>query len=170
MNKNELLITRIFDAPVETVWKAWTDAETFKQWWGPKDFTCPSAKIDFRVGGKYLVAMHGPAGTEFDKDFWSTGTYREIDPMKKIAVTDSFADEKGNIVSAAHYGMSHTFPMESNVEISFEEQAGLPGGASKTKMTLYYPDTSGIEGKMLKNMKEGWNQSLDKLASFAEAL
>ncbi|MBI4057699.1 SRPBCC domain-containing protein [Candidatus Microgenomates bacterium] len=160
-NKNELVITRVFDAPVETVWKYWTDPETFKKWWGPKDFTCPVAKIDFRVGGKYHVAMHGPAGGEFDKDLWSTGTYQEIDPMKKIVVTDSFADEKGDVVPASYYGMLESFPMETTISITFEQHP--PAGGGKTKMTLYYPSTEGIEGKMLDDMTQGWNQSFDKL-------
>lgn len=157
-NGKELTIVRIFDAPRELVWKAWSDPEPFKKWWGPKDFTCPVAKIDFREGGKYHVAMHGPAGTVFDKDFWSTGVYKKIVPMKQIVVNDSFADEKGNIVSAKYYGMPGTFPMKTTITISFEEKDG------RTKMTLYYPSTKGIEGKMLSDMTQGWNQSFDKLA------
>jgi len=164
--KNDLVITRVFDAPVDAVWKAWTDPETFKKWWGPKDFTCPVAKIDFKVGGKYHVAMRGPAGSEFDKDLWSTGVYKEIVPNKKIVVTDSFADENGNVVSATHYGMPDTFPMETEITISFEEQDDPSTSlrTSKTKMNLIYPSTKGIEGKMLEDMKQGWNQSFDKLA------
>ena len=46
---NDLVITRVFDAPVETVWKYWSDEEFLKKWWGPKGFTCPFAKIDFKV-------------------------------------------------------------------------------------------------------------------------
>src|SRR5258707_5883170 len=118
----ELIITRIFDAPAELVWKMWTEPEYFKKWWGPKGFTCPVANIDPKVGGKYLVAMHGPAGTEFDKDMWSTGVYKEIVPMERIVVIDSFSDEKGNVVSAAHYGMPGTVPMESTIIITFEEE------------------------------------------------
>ena len=156
-NNNGLTIVREFNLPVEAVWKYWSNPTHLKQWWGPKDFTCPVVKIDFRVGGKYHLAMHGPAGTEFDKDMWSTGVYKEIVPMKKIVVTDSFADEKGNVVSATHYGMPETFPMESTIIIEFEDLGG------RTKMTLYYPITKGIEGKMLEDMKQGWNQSFDKI-------
>lgn len=49
-----ITISRVFDAPREKVWKAWTDPELIKKWWGPKDFTAPRIEIDFRVGGKYL--------------------------------------------------------------------------------------------------------------------
>jgi len=157
-SKKGLEIKRVFNAPKEKVWNAWTDSKMFKKWWGPKGFTSPAAKINFKVGGKYHVAMHGPKGSEFDKDLWSTGTYKEIVPKEKIVVTDSFADEKGNVVGASYYGMPDTFPKETTMRISFKKQNG------KTKMTLYYPSTKGIKGKMLSDMMQGWNQSFDKLA------
>lgn len=156
-NKNELVIERIFDAPVETVWRYWTDPELMKKWWGPKDFTAPYINIDFRVGGKYLSCMHGAPGPGAEaQDFWSTGTYKEIVPMKKIVVTDSFADEKGNVVSAEHYGMKG-FPMELQVTMEFEEQDG------KTKMTLTHAGIANIDEKMRDGMQQGWNQSFDKI-------
>jgi len=101
-DESELIITRVFDAPSELVWKAWTEPERVKQWWGPRGFTSPFCKIDLRVGGSYLVSMRAPDG----QDFWSTGVYREIVPQERIVATDSFADEKGNVVPASHYGMS----------------------------------------------------------------
>ncbi|MBI3486235.1 SRPBCC domain-containing protein [Candidatus Daviesbacteria bacterium] len=157
-DKKELVIERIFDAPVELVWKAWTDPEVFQKWWGPKDFTSPHANIDPKVGGKYLVSMRGPAGSPFDKEMWSTGHYLEIVPMQKLVVEDSFADENGNVVPASYYGMPGSFPMKAKITITFEQ---LEDG--KTKMTLTYPSTAGIEGEMLDNMTQGWNQSFDKL-------
>ncbi len=153
----ELTIERIFDAPVAEVWKYWTEPEYYAKWWGPKDFTAHVGEMDFRVGGKYHVAMHGPAGTEFDKDFWSTGTYREIIPMKKIVVTDSFADENGKVVSSTHYGMS-SFPLEMLITVTFEK---LEDG--KTKMTLRHSGIESISDTDRSNMQQGWNQSFDKL-------
>ncbi|MBI4080372.1 MAG: SRPBCC domain-containing protein [Candidatus Levybacteria bacterium] len=156
-DKNVLVITRIFDAPVATVWKYWTDAEHLKKWWGPKDFTAPSVTIDFRVGGKYLSCMRGkPTPDAPEQDFWSTGTYKEIVPMKKIVVTDSFADEKGNVVSSEHYGMKG-FPLELEVTFEFEEIDG------KTKMTLHHVGIADIDEKMREGMDQGWNQSFDKI-------
>ena len=82
-NEKELVIERVFNAPKEMVWKAWTDPETAKKWWGPKDFTAPSIKIDLREGGKYIFAMHGPEDSEWDKDIYSAGIYKEIILNKK---------------------------------------------------------------------------------------
>ncbi len=92
--KPELVITRIFDAPRELVWQAWTDPKQLVKWWGPKNFTAPVAKIDLRVGGKYLYCMRSPES----QDYWSTGTYREVVPPERLVCTDSFADADGNVV------------------------------------------------------------------------
>jgi len=147
----ELLITREFNAKPDQVWKAWTDPEIMKKWWGPKEFTTPTVKIDFRPGGKYLSCMKGPDG----KEYWSTGVYKEIVPKKKIVVTDSFSDEKGNVVPASHYGMQN-FPKELKIKVIFEE---IKGG--KTKMELHH---IGIpDGEMKDMTSQGWNESFDKL-------
>ena len=151
-NKNELTITRIFDATRERVWKAWTEPELFKRWWGPKYFTAPVIKIDFRVGGKYVYCMRGPD----NKDYWSTGVYREIVPMERIVYTDSFSDEKGNVVSASHYGLTGDFPLELRVTVTFEELKG------RTKMTLRHVGIP--EGQMRDLTRAGWSGSFDKLA------
>ena len=60
-----LEITRIFDAPRDLVWKAWTDPKLVKQWWGLKGWTSPSCAIDLRVGGRYLICMKAADGQEF---------------------------------------------------------------------------------------------------------
>lgn len=149
--QQELFITRIFNAPRELVWKEWSDPERVKRWWGPKDFTAPFAKIDFREGGTYLYDMRSPDG----KDFWSTGIYREIVPLEMIVATDSFADEKGNVVPATSYGMSADFPLVLLVTVTFEEQDG------KTVFTLRH---AGMPKDTIKDAEVGWNESLDKLA------
>ncbi|MFV5695174.1 SRPBCC family protein [Flavobacterium sp. LB3P122] len=146
----KLLIIREFHATRARVWKAWTDPENCMKWWGPKKFTCPVCEIDFKIGGKYLNCMRSPEG----QDFWSTGTYLEIVPLERIVSTDSFADEKGNVVPSSHYGMKG-FPLELHVTVEFEEHDG------KTKMTLTH---QGIpSGKMTDLTKASWNESFDKL-------
>lgn len=150
--KNEITITRLFNAPAKLVWRAWTEPQHFMHWWGPKDFTCPACTMDFRVGGKYLWCMRGPDG----RDYWSAGVYREIVPLKRIVYTDAFADEKGNVVPASHYGLpGEDWPMEMTVTITLEESDG------KTKMTLIHAGHPG--GLMSEMATAGWNQSFDKL-------
>jgi uncharacterized protein YndB with AHSA1/START domain len=150
--ENDIVITRFFDAPQELVWRAWTEPEFVMQWWGPKGYTSSSCKIDLRVGGTYLYSMRSPGG----KDTWSTGVYREIERPGRLVFTDSFADERGNVVPATYYGLSPAFPAELLVTVSFEIQAG------RTRLTLKH---AGIpSGEMRDLTRAGWNESLDKLA------
>jgi uncharacterized protein YndB with AHSA1/START domain len=147
-----LTITRVFDAPRGLVWKAWTDPELFKRWWGPKNFTAPVSRIDLRVGGKYLACMRSAEG----RDFWSTGVYREIDPLKRLVFTDSFADENGNVVPASRYDMPGDWPLELLVTVTFDETDG------RTTMVLKH---AGIpSGEMSDLTRDGWQESFDKLA------
>jgi uncharacterized protein YndB with AHSA1/START domain len=151
-NSRELTITRVFDAPRALVWKAWTDPQQLMRWWGPKDYTSPFCKIDLRVGGKYLFCMRSPEG----QDYWSTGVFREIVPMERIVLTDSFADEQGNVVPASYYGMGEDFPQELEVTVTLEEVG------DKTRMTLRHAGMP--EGEMREQTRAGWNESFDKLA------
>ncbi|MDD2472609.1 MULTISPECIES: SRPBCC domain-containing protein [unclassified Methanoculleus] len=154
--KAKFTITRTFDAPRDLVWKAWTRPEYFNQWWGPKTFTAPVVRTDFRVGGRYLWCMRSLEG----KDFWSTGVFREIVEPAKIAYTDAFSDADGNVVPASAYGMSEDWPQELPVTVTFEEHEG------GTLMTL---QEDGVpEGEMLDMARAGWNESLDKLARVLE--
>ena len=124
-----IVIERVFDASPEAVWRAWTDPEIIKQWWGPEGFSAPSIKVDLRVGGKYIFAMHGPKGSEWDKDMYSAGIYKEIVPNKKLVVTDYFSDEKGEMLEPADFGQDPDFPKESTVTVLFEE---TEAGQNKT--------------------------------------
>ena len=148
----EIVITRLFDAPRELAWKAWTDPNLVMQWWGPKNFTSPSCRIDLRVGGTYLFDMRSPDG----HDYWSTGVYREIVEPERIVCTDSFADEKGNVVPATYYGMSSDIPAEMLVTVTFAVQSG------RTRLTLRHAGLP--EGGISDMTKAGWNESLDKFA------
>jgi uncharacterized protein YndB with AHSA1/START domain len=155
---SELVLTRVFDAPRERVWKAWTNPEEFKRWWGPKDFTAPVARFDLRVGGKYLNCMRSPDG----KEFWSTGVFREIVSMSKLVLTDSFADEKGNVVPASYYGMPADIPLETIVTVTFEDLDG------KTKMTLRHAGLP--SGPQRTGAGQGWSESFEKMAAAIERL
>jgi len=148
--QNEIVINRVFDLPISKVWQAWTEADQFKKWWGPKDFTCPSSKMEARVGGKYLNCMRGPDG----KEYWSTGVVKELIPERKLVVTDSFSDEKGNIKSASEYGMPGDWPKELLITVYFEEA----DGATKVKLRHH-----GVSDEMREDCIKGWNESLDKL-------
>ncbi len=92
-----MVVTRVFDAPRELVWKAWTDPKYVMQWWGPKGFTAPVCKMDFRVGGKSLFCMRTPDGYEG----WNAVEYHEIVLHEKIVSLMYFSDSEGNKIEPA---------------------------------------------------------------------
>lgn len=146
-----LTLSRIVNASRDKVFKAWTEPSQIMRWWGPKGFTCPSCKVDLRVGGTFLYCMRSPEG----KDFWGKGIYREITPGQKLVYVDSFADEKGNQVSPKTHGLSAEWPAESLVTVTFTDEG------NKTKLTLQHTDVpDNAEGDMC---KKGWGEMLDRL-------
>lgn len=143
-------ISRTFDLPVSTVWKAWTEPESFKKWWGPKDFTCPECKIDLKVGGKTLACMKS---NKDGKEYWSTATYVEIVPNKRLVYQDDFSDSKGNKVDPSYYNMGGTWG-DVKVTVEFEDMG------SRTRMVM---TQSGIPEEMYDDCIKGWQECFDKM-------
>jgi uncharacterized protein YndB with AHSA1/START domain len=155
VSEKSLVITRDFDAPRTFVFKCWTGPDHIKQWFSPKGFTTPYCSIDLRVGGECLLCMRSAEG----KDYWSKGVFREIIEPKLIIRTDTFSDEKGNIVSPRQYGMNN-WPDETIIQVNFADYAG------RTKITIqHYPIEPGEERDMC---QRGWNECLDKLADYLD--
>lgn len=147
-NNKELTIERTFDAPRELVWKAWTDVEMLKKWWGPRGVTNPVCKMDARPGGAIDIVMLagkelGPlAGNEWPM----RGQVQEVIEPEKLVFTSSAIINNKPI-------------LENLVTVTFKEDDG------KTKMTLHIivtKTTPEAEGP-LSGMKMGWTQSIDKL-------
>ncbi|HEX7042843.1 MAG TPA: SRPBCC domain-containing protein [Patescibacteria group bacterium] len=165
MENKKIIIEKIFNAPKNKVWEAWTDPELVKKWWGPEGFYAPSIKVDFKVGGKYIYAMHGPKGTQFDNDMYSAGVYKEIVPMEKLVVTDYFSDSEGNKLSPTEQGLPEGMPSEMTVTVLFEEIE-----ENKTKLSIVYIPSSEKEhdAMIASRMEEGWSTSLNKMAKVVE--
>ncbi|HAM38370.1 MAG TPA: ATPase [Elusimicrobia bacterium] len=152
---NNLIITRVFDVPLDVVWEAWSDQEMFKRWWGPKDFIAPHISIDFRTGGKFVYCMRGAGPDGIVRDFWNTGKYIEILPMEKIVMTMSFADKHGEPVPPAHYDMPGEWPNYITLIVTFESYAD-----TKSKVTVR---EIGIPDVVSEFACLGWRQSFDKM-------
>ena len=150
----DLVITRLFDAPVERVWNAWSDPEQLMRWWGPKAFTAPVAEIDFRVGGTSLVCMRSPEG----QNLCNTWTYQRIEPMELIEFVQKFADENGNEVTPAELGLPPEIPQEVRHVIKFKAV-----GDNKTEMTV--TEFGYTSEEILELSRAGMNEVLDKMAA-----
>ena len=156
---SRMVITRVFDVPRELVWKAWTDPKYVMQWWGPKGFTSPVCKMDFRVGGKFLYCMRAPDGQEF----WNGGEYHEIVPIQKIVSSMYFSDSQGNKVDPAQLGIEHEAMDDVHDVTLFEDL-----GNGRTKITFIGNET--MENATKSGQVEGMNQILDKAAGVVAEL
>jgi uncharacterized protein YndB with AHSA1/START domain len=155
LNETErMVVTRVFDAPRELVWKAWTDPQYVMQWWGPKGFTAPVCKMDFRVGGKFLYCMRTPDGQEF----WNGGEYHEIVQHEKIVSSMYFSDSEGNKIEPAQLGIEHEAIEGAHDVILFEDL-----GNGRTKLTFIGNET--MENAIKSGQLEGMNEILDKAAA-----
>jgi uncharacterized protein YndB with AHSA1/START domain len=138
----EVTITRVFDAPRDAVWRAWTDAEQLKQWFMPHGFTVPECTVDLRPGGVLRMVIQGPDGGESTID----GEFLEVDPPARCVFTT--ATFEGSLTGRN--------------TVTFEDRG------SKTELTLHAEvTTSSPELRAaLAGMEEGWLQSLEKLDAF----
>ena len=154
-------MTRIIDAPLALVWKAWTDPEHVKRWWGPKDWTSPRCKIDLREGGKYLFCMRAPQ-EQGGQDVYTTGVYKQIVPLERLEFTQSLSDKDGNKIDPAQVGMPPDFPKELRTVIVFKAKRDM------TELTITQYDWT--VGQMYVYALAGLHQTIDKLAaSLAQA-
>lgn len=142
--EREVTITRVFDAPRELVFKAWTEPERLRQWWGPHGFTNPVCEVDARVGGAWRIVMRSPDGREYP----CGGVYRELVEPERLVFTNIAMDNEGNPV------------IDGLTTVLFAEQDG------KTKLTLQTRGTAVVDyaAAYLKGMEAGWTQSLERLA------
>jgi uncharacterized protein YndB with AHSA1/START domain len=156
--KRDLVVVRTFDAPVEQVWRAWSDSALVMRWWGPHGFTCPVAKMNFRKGGTSLVCMRAPKEFLGGQDMYNTWTYEDIVPMKRFVYILRFADKDGNIIDPSQQGLDPDLPKEMRNEVTFKELA-----KNKTEVTVTEYDWK--VGPMMEMSKTGLEQCLDKIAA-----
>src|SRR5712691_5446724 len=150
--KRDIVVTRRFDAPLERVWKAWSEGEQVMKWWGPTGFTAPVARMDFSEGGTSLVCMRSPEG----QDYYNTWAYRKIVPMQMIEFVLNFADKDGKRIDPASIGLHPGVPQDVRHVVTFNARED-----NQTEMTVtefgYTPD------QIFDISKAGLEQCLDKM-------
>ncbi len=154
--QNWVRIERVFDAPIEDVWKMWTDPELFKKWYGPKGMSVPTAEMDVVVGGTRKICME-MTSPERTMTMWFIGVYKEINSPSRLVYTESICEEDGTIIPAQAMGMPEGHPDITEVIVELSEADG------KTTMTMIHvgvPEGSAGEG--------GWTQAFDKLSRHLE--
>jgi uncharacterized protein YndB with AHSA1/START domain len=144
--EHELVLTRVFDAPRELVFKLWTDPKHVARWWGPQRFTNPVCELDLRPGGAILIHMRSPDGTVYPM----TGVYQEVVPPERLVFTSAALDSDG-------------IPMfEVLTTVTFAKE----GGKTKQILRARVIKRTAQAAPYLAGMEEGWTQSLERLAAY----
>ena len=160
--KNELVITREFNAPRELVFKMWTEAEHLAKWWGPKGFTIKVSKLDVAPGGIFLYCM---AGEGFE--MWGKFVYLEVMPPERLIFISSFSDKDGNITRAP---FSATWPLEVMNTLTLTELDG------KTTLTIEGGPHNATDEEMdtfragIPSMNQGFGGTFDQLDGYLATL
>jgi len=145
ISERELVLTRIFDAPRELVFKAWTDPAQRARWMGPQGFTGSVLQMDLRAGGAYRFHMRSATGT----DHWQHGIYREIVPPERLVCTFLWSDAAG-----------HPTQPETLLTVTFEDRDG------RTLLTLRQTLFESVAARDAHRV--GWSSSLERLANNVE--
>jgi uncharacterized protein YndB with AHSA1/START domain len=155
--ERDFVITRIFDAPRELVFRTWTDAKHVARWWGPREFTIPVCELDLRVGGAYRIVMRGPDGV----DCPVRGVFREIVPPEKLVMTVDCSDHSAEWHDFLDPARDKSQPpkFENLQTVTFEALG------ARTKLTILsrFPNAAIRDAALRLGMTEGWSESLDKL-------
>lgn len=147
-NKNVLTVTRTFDAPVNLVWRAWTEAKLLDQWWAPKPWRSQTKRMDFTIGGQRLYAMIGPEGEEH----WGLTDYLAINVQHSFSGEDAFCDSEGKINEALPIAVFNN---------RFEETADK----TIVKVITKYASEDHLQQVIQMGMKEGLTMAYENLDS-----
>ncbi|MGH8369980.1 MAG: SRPBCC family protein [Gammaproteobacteria bacterium] len=156
---DEFVISRVFDAPRELMWKVWTEPERLTQWFGPKGVKMPTCKMDFRPGGTFLYCMLTPDGHEM----WGKWVFREIDAPNRIVLVNSFSDPEGGLT---RHPLNPDWPLEMLSTTSFSEQG------SKTLLTVRWQPLNPTEAERHTfetnhaSMQQGWGGTFEQLDDY----
>jgi uncharacterized protein YndB with AHSA1/START domain len=142
MSDRELTITRIFDAPRDLVFRAFTEPDLYAKWLGPAGFEATSVTIDLRPGGRWRTCIRSAAEPD---ELWSSGTYREVVAPERLVFT--FAWETGDAAGE-----------QTVVTVQLADLAG------KTELTFHQAAFQAVADR--DSHRRGWASSLDKLADF----
>jgi uncharacterized protein YndB with AHSA1/START domain len=148
----DVVITRVFDAPRELVFKAWTDREHLSRWYAPRGCTITFRTLDVREGGVFHSCIRSPDGHAC----WCKGVYREVVEPKRIVQTLVITNEHGDSVEAADVGMDPDWPAETILTVTFDDLGG------KTKVTLHQTVSETLAKRT--GAHPSWIDMLDRLA------
>jgi uncharacterized protein YndB with AHSA1/START domain len=148
LKEKSILISRVFNAPIEKVWQAYTDHEILDQWWGPSPWRAETKTINFTVGGYWLYSMVSPE----NQKQWGRINYFGIEQYKSIEIEDAFCDENGKL--------NNELPV-SKGQIAFNKTVN----GTKVMFKMIYPTETDLEKIVEMGFEQGISICLDQLES-----
>ncbi|MCW3122953.1 MAG: hypothetical protein JWQ38_2445 [Flavipsychrobacter sp.] len=142
----KLNITREFAAPVEKVWKAWTDSSILDKWWAPRPWKAETKTMNFTEGGMWLYCMAGPNGEQS----WNKVDFKTIEPGHSFTAVSTFCDEQGNIVE--------TFPT-----MHWHNVFQANGDKSKMAITITFDKEADLAKILEMGFEGGFTMGLNNL-------
>jgi len=144
-----IIATRVFNAPRELVFDAWTDQKHLAQWWGPDGFSTTTRSIDIRAGGVWRFVMHGPDGRDYENRI----TYVEVMKPKRLVYR--------------HGGGEDVEPVQFEVEVTFEDL----GEQTKLTMRMVFPSAE-ERARVIREYgaDKGLAQTLARLAEYVKSM
>lgn len=149
-------ITRDYAAPLSAVWRAWSEPERLRQWWGPKGCRVEILRFEFRPGGFFHYAMR----YEGAPTMWGRFNFRSITPERQLVWLNSFANERCGIARA---------PFSDDCPLEIENRVVFSGEGARTTVSLAATPFGEIEAErryfedLRPSMEQGWGGTLDQL-------
>lgn len=155
----ELVISRVFEAPRDAVWRAWTEAERLPHWWGPKGFALKVARLDLRPGGMFHYSMRSANGHEM----WGKFVYREIAAPERLVFVSGFSDPEGNSTRGP---FSETWPLAILNVLTLTETDGCTTLTLRGGPVDPTPAERDTFVGMLESMRGGFGSTFDQLVAY----
>lgn len=146
LEEKTILVSRVFSAPLEKVWRAYTESDLLVQWWAPQPWRAETKSMNFAVGGYWLYVMVGPQ----NEKHWGRMDYTAIRPHENFAIRDSFCDEEGNI--------NPSLPVSTGT-ITFSNTAD----GTLVEFKMFYSNEKEIETMIEMGFEQGITTCLEQL-------
>jgi uncharacterized protein YndB with AHSA1/START domain len=151
LEEKSILVSRIFSAPLEKVWRAYTESELLELWWAPKPWKAETKMMDFSVGGYWLYAMVGPE----NEKHWGRMDYTAITPHLSFEIKDSFCDEEGTV--------NTSLPVSKGTIVFTKTESG-----TLVEFKMFYSDEKEIETMIEMGFEQGITACLEQLEMLFE--
>ena len=145
-NDRSITVERSFNAPLDRVWAAWTEADILCQWWAPKPYRCVIRSLDFREGGRWLYCMEGPEGDRH----WCFFDYETVRPRSFYAGSDSFCDEQGKA-------------NDGKPQVRWENSFSERDGTTLVGILLHFDTAKDVDKLLEMGFQGGFTMGMDQL-------